>query len=140
VNIVCDTNILVSGILFGGHARNILQLASRGIVSNFISADILREFEDVLARPKFGLKPRQILDIVALMRESCEFVEPEECMNAVSEDPDDNRILEAAKATDAEFIISGDKHLLDLHKWEGIQVLSPADFMQKIIGQQGANM
>ena len=137
MNIVCDTNVLVSAILFGGNARNILQLASRGIVTIFVSADILREFEDVLGRPKFGLKPKQVLDIVALMRDTCDFVEPGERVDAIPDDPDDNRILEAAKSADAAFIISGDKHVLELHEWEGIQVLSPADFIETMIGQEG---
>ncbi len=65
MNIVCDTNILISGILFGGHARTIIQLASRGSVTNFLSPTMLRELEDVLARPKFGLTTEQVLNIAA---------------------------------------------------------------------------
>ncbi len=134
MKVVCDTNVLVSGILFGGHARTILELISRGMLTNFLSLDILRELEDVLARPKFGLQPRQLLGIVALLNDSCEIVEPSRRIHAVADDPDDNRVLEAAKAADAEFIISGDNHLLDLRDWEGIQVLSPGDFVRKVIG------
>ena len=96
MNIVCDTNILVSGILFGGHARDIIRLASRGTVTNFISAHMLRELEDVLARRKFGLSAEQVLSIVALVRDTFEFIEPHESVKVVAADPDDDRIIEAA--------------------------------------------
>ena len=128
---MCDTNTLVSGILFGGHPREIIQAASRGYVTNFISAAILRELEDVLARPKFGLSSEQILGIVALVRETFDFVEPDVSVNAVATDPDDNRILEAAVSAEAEYIVSGDKHLLALSEWKGIQIVNASRFMPR---------
>jgi len=76
VNIVCDTNVLISGVLFGGHAREILQLASRGVLINFISPDILREAERVLGRSKFGLRPEHVLEIMALFKDTFEIVIP----------------------------------------------------------------
>ncbi|MBU0677657.1 MAG: putative toxin-antitoxin system toxin component, PIN family [Verrucomicrobia bacterium] len=135
MNIVCDTNILVSGILFGGHARDILRQASRGNVTNFVSADILRELETVLARPKFGLHSEQTLAIIALVRDTYDYVEPDTSVDAVSDDPDDNRILEAAFCADAEYIVSGDKHLLSLKEWEGIRIVKASTFIQKVLGQ-----
>jgi len=134
VNVVCDTNVLISGVLFGGHARQILRLASRGTVTNFVSPEILREVENVLLRPKFGLNPEQVLNITALMRDSFELVVPSRSVNKIRTDPDDNRILEAASAAGAAFIISGDRHLLDLTEWKRIKVLSPAAFIEEIIG------
>ena len=138
MNIVCDTNVLISGILFPGHSRKILQLASRGVVTNAISADILREAEDVLLRPKFSLSPEQVLSIVALFRDTFVFVTPSRRVTAIQADPDDNRILEAALAAHANFIVSGDKHLLDLGQWQDVRIVSPAQFMTQIVGQQGA--
>jgi len=138
VNIVCDTNVLVSGVLFGGHAREILRLASRGVVINFISPDILREAENVLRRSKFGLRPEQVLEIIALFKDSFEMVTPSMRVKAISSDPQDNHVIEAALAAWAKYIISGDKHLLELMKWEDIHLVSPAKFMQTVIGQQSA--
>ena len=51
-------------------------------------------------------------------------------MNAVREDPDDNRILECALAADADVIVSGDRHLLKLGAYEGITILTPRDFLK----------
>ncbi len=122
MNIVCDTNVLVSGVLFGGHAREILRLASRGVVINFISPDILREAENVLRRSKFGLHPEQVLEIIALFKDTFEIVTPSQRVQAISSDPQDNHIIEAALAARAKYIISGDKHLLELIKWEDIHL------------------
>jgi len=138
VNIVCDTNVLVSGVLFGGHAREILRLASRGVVINFISPDILREAENVLRRSKFGLRPEQVLEITALFKDTFEIVTPSMRVRAISSDPQDNHVIEAALAARAKYIISGDKHLLELMKWDDIHLISPAQFMQTVIGQQSA--
>ncbi len=130
MKVVCDTNVLVSGILFGGHARDILQLASRGTISNYISPDILQEIEEVLLRPKFRLKADQVNSILQLIKDSFEMVYPSARVIAVKADPYDNQILEAAWAAKAEFVISGDKHLLDLERWHEIRMISPADFIQ----------
>ena len=134
MNVVCDTNVLISGILFGGHARQILRLSSQGVITNFISPDILRELEDVLLRPKFGIHTEQVLSIISLVKDSFELVVPNLRVDKILNDPDDNHILETAAEADASFIISGDKHLLDLMEWKGIRVISPAEFMEKIIG------
>ncbi len=130
VKVVCDTNVLVSGVRFGGNARRILELAARGAITNVTSADILREAEGVLARPKFGLTRSQVLGILELFRDTFEIVSPCIAVDVVASDPSDNRILEAALQGDAQFIISGDKHLLDLGEWSGIRILAPAEFLR----------
>lgn len=135
MNIVCDTNVLISGVLFGGHAREILQLASRGVLINFISPDILREAERVLGRSKFGLRPEHVIEIMALFKDTFEIVIPSLEVQAIQSNPEDNHVIEAALAARAEFIISGDKHLLNLAEWEGIHVVSPAQFIRSIIGR-----
>ena len=133
MRIVCDTNVLVSGILFGGHARQILRQISRGAFTNCITPELLDEAEDVLNRPKFGLGRKRAAAIVALFRDTFDVVESTRRVRAVTADPDDDRVLEAARAGQATFIVSGDKHLLHLGKWRGIRVVSPADFATEFI-------
>jgi putative PIN family toxin of toxin-antitoxin system len=132
MKIVCDTNVLVSGILFRGHPRRILLLVARGRLTNFTSPALLREAEDVLRRPKFGLHPDQVANILGLFRETFGLVHPSRSVTAISEDPADNRVLEAAGAAAAGVIVSGDHHLLALMEWQGIRVLSPADFTEEM--------
>jgi len=90
MRIMCDTNVLVSGVLFRGHPRQILTMASRGDVANFTSLALLREAEDVLLRPKFGLQPNQVSRIVALFRETFELVHPLRRVNNIADDPNLN--------------------------------------------------
>ena len=131
MKIVCDTNILISGILFGGKPREILRLCSSGTVVNCISPDILKEVEEVLLRPKFGLKETQVYEIIRLFRDTFTLVSSDRRLSVVTADPDDNRILEAALATKADVIVSGDTHLLDLVNWKGIPVISADTFLKK---------
>lgn len=129
MKIVCDTNVLVSGILFGGHARTILTAISRGRIDAFTTPALLNELRDVLTRRKFRLNTEQIDAIMELLRESLTCVSPLQSVSGVVEDPDDDRVLEAAIASGSRLIVSGDNHLLQLAKWRSIRILSPADFV-----------
>jgi putative PIN family toxin of toxin-antitoxin system len=128
--------VLVSGILFGGHARQILLLASRGKITNFISEDMLHEARDVLLRPKFKLSPQQVIAIIALFSDTFELVYPAQQHKVIQSDPDDDRILDAAVEAQVEIIVSGDKHLRSLGLWRGIRMLSPAEFVKEIEGER----
>lgn len=135
MRIVCDTNVLVSGILFQGPPRRILDMASRGDVTNFTSPALLREAEDVLSRPKFGLRAEQVVGIIALFRDTFEIAHPSRTARVVIADPSDDMVLEAAAAARADLIVSGDKHILDLVEWNGIRILSPAAFVRESAGR-----
>ena len=131
MKVVCDTNVLVSGFLFGGHAREILGLVKRGTLTNFTSSILLQELESVLSRPKFNLRPDQVSGFLQLSRNSFKTVFPLSQISVVKTDPDDDRVLEVAMTAEAEYIISGDRDLLDLQQWRGIRIVSPADFVTK---------
>ena len=135
MRIVCDTNILVSGILFKGHPRRILAMVSRGDVTNCTSPALLREAEEVLLRPKFGLRSSVVSGVVALFRDTFEIVHPSRQVAAIVDDPDDNIVLEAADAASADLIVSGDKHLLNLKSWNGIKIMSPGKFVEEMQGR-----
>ena len=138
MRIVCDTKVLVSGILFQGQPRRVLTMASRGEVTISTSPDLLREAEDVLLRPKSGLRAEQVVGIIALFRDTFEIVNTSRRVRAVAADPSDNIVLQAAAAARADLIVSGDKHLLDLVAWEDIRILSPAEFVREYGGTRGA--
>lgn len=125
MRVVCDTNVLISGILFGGKPRDLLRLTSSGKITNFTSPALLKELEDVLQRPKFGLNEEKVYGIIRLFRETFSIIMPETELSVITDDPDDNRVLEAASAADAEAIISGDGHLLDLTEWNEIPIRTP---------------
>ncbi len=133
MKIVCDTNVLVSGILFQqGYPRQILILISNGTIANFTSPALLTEIEEVLCRPKFQSKIKEVASVISLFRDTFELIYPSQTFHVVMEDPDDNKVLDAAYAASVDFIVSGDKHLLSLKQWENISILSPAQFVKYV--------
>ena len=132
MKVVCDTNVLISGILFGGNPRKILELASEGEITNYISPAIAEEFQGVLARPKFGLTSQQCISIMEEVRDLFVSVSPKQEVDVVQADPDDNAILACALSAKAEMIISGDPHLRNLKEFRGIVIVSPAEFLKRI--------
>ncbi len=137
MKIVCDTNVLVSATLSDGTPRKLLRLIACGTVENAVSLEILAEAGNVLVRPKFGLSPEQVTQAIDVFSEISLLVTPARQVDVVKNDPSDNRILEAAEAAKADFIVSGDKHLLGLQSWNGIEILSPTDFLERFSGADG---
>jgi len=137
--IVLDTNILISGILFGGKPRQILESVIQGKINAYLSYDIFTEFRDVLARPKFGLSREVCLVIYREVEDTFSFVSPEIKVDLIKEDPDDNVILECALSAGANYIISGDPHLLNLKSFEGIPILSPSKYLSNYKKRTGKN-
>lgn len=103
-----------------------------------MSLPILDEIREVLQRPKFGLSSEQALTLIEELHDLCRIVTPKARIRAVDTDPDDNMILECASAADADVIVSGDSHLLDLGQWRDIRILAPANFAKEIEGQPNA--
>ncbi|MCF7817206.1 MAG: putative toxin-antitoxin system toxin component, PIN family [Kiritimatiellales bacterium] len=134
MKIVCDTNVLVSATLSDGTPRKLLRLIACGEVENAVSLEILAEAKNVWVRPKFGLSPEQVTQAIDVFSEISLLVAPVQPVDVIKDDPSDNRILEAADAAKADCIVSGDKHLLNLQSWNGIEILSPASFLERLNG------
>jgi len=126
--VVADTNVLVSAIQFGGKPKQLLDLAADGHIDLAISEAILEETLGVL-RDKFHHTSAQLRETDRQLRVIARTVAPTESINAVAADPTDNRILECAVAADAEIILSGDKHLLDLGSFKGILIERVSEFL-----------
>ena len=133
MTIVCDTNVLISALLFpGGPPDEILKLVREGYVKLAISMEICAELEGVL-REKFEMPGKDAKEVIKSIREISFLVQPKEKISLIKEDPPDNRILECAVAADADYIVSGDlKHLQPLKEFRGIPILSPAKFVMLI--------
>ncbi|HEX9774108.1 MAG TPA: putative toxin-antitoxin system toxin component, PIN family [Actinomycetota bacterium] len=129
MRIVLDTNVLISAILFpGGPPEDVLRLAIEGRVELVTSATLLTEYARVLTE-KFGHSEGQASERVRRIVAIAKIVKPHERVEEVAEDPEDDRVLEAALASEANVIVSGDKHLLRLGSWRGIRVQRPAEFL-----------
>ena len=129
MRIVVDTNVIVSALVFGGLPRRIFELVEGGYCELFYAAEIQEETRRVL-RDKFGWDEDRLDRYLRTLWSLGKRVVLRHRVNAVREDPDDNRILECALAADADVIVSGDRHLLKLGAHEGITILTPRDFLK----------
>ncbi len=133
--VVLDSNVITSGFLFGGPPARLIEHIVNGTIHGFTSLPILDEVREVLQRPKLGLSPEQAFRLIEELHNSCALVKPSRRVRAIIDDPDDDMILECAFEANADLIISGDAHLLNLGCWEHIRILSPSRALKEIEGQ-----
>ena len=130
-NVVFDTNIYISGIIFGGNPRICLEMARVGEIRLFTSKVLLLELAKKL-KGKFDWTDEGVKEVIVGISKFAEIVEPKEKIDLIKKDPSDNRVLEVAKKIKGDFIISGDKkHILSLKKFEGTKIISAADFIKR---------
>lgn len=130
--VVMDTNVIVSSIFWMG--RNPNKLVSHAIkldIVNYTSPEILAELDKVL-RVDFKVTDEIARRQMALVRRYSLVVEPSQKIDAIKDDPKDNMILECADSCKADFIITGDNHLLKLKEFRGIKILNPKAFLETI--------
>jgi putative PIN family toxin of toxin-antitoxin system len=136
VRAVADTNTVVSGLLWQGAPRQVLDAARAGKVDLFTSAVLLAELEDVLRRDKFAERLQRAsvtahgltIGYAALARP----VEPAAITPVILEDPDDDAVLACAIAAQVEIIVSGDSHLLNLKAYQDIPILSVVELLARV--------
>ena len=130
MRIVLDTNVLVSGLLSPyGPPGEIVRLVSGGLVSLCLDARILAEYRDVLARPRFGFDATAVADLLAYIESSGEMVASAPLPLRLP-DPDDEPFLEAALASCADGLITGNLSHSPPPARSGVAVLSPAEFIE----------
>jgi putative PIN family toxin of toxin-antitoxin system len=130
MRVVFDTNVFISGLHFGGKPALVLQMAARPECLLVTSEDILLEVEDVLLR-KFLWSARNVAATLMGLRALSEVVQPGIVISDC-EDADDNRILEAAVAGRAAYIVSGDRHLLRMKAFRGVRILTVSEFIDRV--------
>jgi putative PIN family toxin of toxin-antitoxin system len=124
LRVVLDTSTVVSGII-GGISTEVIDLLQEGAFQAIVSEEILQEYAEVLRRPRFGFPSGVVADILNFFATQSLRVTPRTPVSVVTEDPDDNKFLEAAIAGQADSILSGDYHLLRLGTFEGIPIMGP---------------
>ena len=127
--VVLDTNVVLSAILFGGKPRQVLEAALSGTIQLFVSEPMVEELQTVLQRPKFGVGARFVQTVISEVTAIAEWVEPKEQSEVVKDDPADNRFIDCAVAAKADYLISGDNHLLKLRQWGKTRIVKVEDFI-----------
>jgi putative PIN family toxin of toxin-antitoxin system len=127
---VYDTNIIISAALSpSGIPSSLLALAVDGTVQLYVSPVILEEDTDVLHRPKFELSEQVITGLMRRITEATVLVHPTRTISA-SPDESDNRFLECAQEAGAGYVVTGNKRHFPFPEFEGINIVSPAEFVR----------
>ncbi len=126
--IVFDTNVLISATLWDSSvAQKVLFKCLRENIQIFSSPEIIEEYREVLARD-FDYEEQEIGEILERVLQFVNIVVPSIKVEAVKEDPDDNKIIECTLESEAEYIFSYDKHLLKMKEYQGIKIIKPEEF------------
>jgi len=136
IRAVVDTNILISGVIKPERATGeILRRLRDGEFALLYTEPLLVEFAEVINRPrirqKYSLGSEDIETVLALILLRGEPIDPTRRVE-ICRDPKDNMILEAAVAGQANMITSGDFDLLSLREFEGMPIISSAEFLQRL--------
>ena len=136
MRVVADTNTVISGLLWQGNPRRVLDAARTGVLQLFTSPSLLAELDEVLQRQKFaqrlsiaGVTSRALVVGYATL---ASVIQPATIDPVIAEDPDDDAVLACAVQANAEAIVSGDGHLLTLKVYRGIPILTAAQFLSKL--------
>jgi len=128
MRVVLDTNIFISSVL-GGALKVILDSWKAGKYTLVVSDAIVHEYLDVINRPRFKIAWQEVVSVTDYLLQLAEFVTPAEQVLVIVADPTDNKFLEAALAGQVDFIVSGDKHLLDLKEFHSIPIITGREFL-----------
>jgi putative PIN family toxin of toxin-antitoxin system len=138
LKVTADTNILISALAYAqGKPLQFLQMATAGDINLTVSEDIVEEMADVLVR-KFNATPREVAEARQIVAAAARTIRPSVQLDVVKDDPDDNRIVECAVSAGSDYIVTGDKDLLRLKRYDSIQILTVSDFLN-IARSQGQN-
>jgi len=130
--IVLDTNTLVSALLFKGSLAAIVDLWKSGRCTPVFSKETFSEFKTVLEYPKFSLTAQEIKIIIQEeVLPYFEVIDVSEQITGICRDPDDDKFIACAVSASAEFMVSDDKDLLDIGRYNAIRIISPSDFLKK---------
>lgn len=132
MRIVIDTNVVISGTFFGGYPRRVIEAVVKSEVKACASVDIVQEYretiDEVIAKGQ-GKLDRKVLNLLIL---ALEMVEPQTHIK-VSRDGGDDMFIDCAKEAKALFIVSGDKDLLVLGEYKGIEIITAREFCERYL-------
>ena len=134
MRVVLDTNVLISSFISAkGAPAQIFDLWQAGELEIVTSQEALDELQGVLTHPRVSSRLRfsdeQLQGFLVLLREHALFLEDLSVTAVIAADPDDDAFLALALSSSAQYIVSGDGHLLDLGVYQDIAIVTPAAFL-----------
>jgi len=134
LKVVIDTNVFISAMLFRSETNRLVTLWQTEKIMYLISSEILKEYIRVLSYRKFNLTRKEIRYIIEEeLLPYTHSVKVKTKINVVEEDFEDNKFVSLAIDGKAKFIVSGDKHLLKLKKFQGFKLVSVKEFLKYVL-------
>lgn len=135
---VLDTNVIVSGTATTSTAPyRVLELWRNGNFILVTSPQILAEIYEVLLRPKVArftkISASQVSKLVSDIGQRAYMTAGMLEVDVVEKDPNDNKFIACAIEGSASHVVSGDKHLLDIGKYEDIKIVKPRNFLEECL-------
>jgi putative PIN family toxin of toxin-antitoxin system len=137
MTVVLDSNVVLSAFLYGGRPKQIFQMVLSGSIQLASSEALLNEIRGVLQRPTFGLNKQFIQTMLSEYSGVAKWKEPAEHFSIVQDDPNDNQFIDCAVAAKADYLITGDKHLLKLAAFRVVKIISVDGFLEVITSGLG---
>ena len=132
MRIVVDTNVLISGVFFGGFPRKLLSAVVEGKITSCASTEIVNEYQEVVEEMICRKQGHLNTNILNPLIQSMEMIEPMSNVE-ICRDPDDDKFINCARDGKAFYIVSGDKDLLDLQQFEDIRIVTARQFYEKYL-------
>jgi len=134
MRITTDTNILISGTFWTGDSFRILNLVNKNNIKLILSDEILLEYNTTINKDEIldKIEDKGLIasKIVKTALNNATIVEPNEKLDIVKDDPDDNKILECAIEGNVDYLITNDNHLLRIKQFRGIKIITPEEFLE----------
>ena len=135
MRVVLDTNVLVSGVFFGGLPGRILEAWKDEDLTLVVSPAILEEYFHVGRVLSSRYQGVDLDPILALLAMHADIIDVPEISQEICEDPDDDKFLTCAVAGSAFIVVSGDKHLRAVSGWQGVDVMTPRAFVERYLAK-----
>lgn len=132
MKIVFDTNVYIAEALLGSAASEMIDATERAGWRVFVSAYMLDELERVLTEG-LGFGSRLATLTRRRIRQRANFVALSPSRHLVPDDANDTPILQTALEAGADYLVTNDRHLLDLDPYEGLRIVSMRDYRQMLV-------
>ena len=132
MKIVVDTNVVISGIFFGGNPRKIIEAIVSGAINAYATAEIVDEYMEIIDSMIARKQGKLSTSILSPIFSSLKVIEGKSHIT-VCRDPDDDKFIECAVDAKAIYIVSGDNDLLDIEEYDGIQIVTAKEFCEKYL-------
>jgi putative PIN family toxin of toxin-antitoxin system len=138
MRLVLDTNVVVAGLLWYGTPRRLIDsVIDDESITLYSSPALIDELTNTLSYAKFARRIAQsdasIAVLVAQYEALVTLVSPTHTPRVVPNDPDDDHVLAAAVSANAQWIVSGDKHLLDIKSYQDISIVTAAEAVTMLV-------